>query len=168
MLTQDEIIYLKKIPQDQKSTIYPFDPKAKETGLLIVSKIRSALPDVNVLFMGSTALEIAGQNDIDIYILADSKDFDKYLPELTKIYGKPKNVHKTFIEWSFTQNHYPVELYLTEPPDSQIKVFEILKADKHLLKQYDSLKLTMKGKSQRDYQRKKYEFYNKLLNNPKE
>jgi len=52
---------------------------------------------------------------------------------------------------------------LTEPPDRQIKVYDILKSNKELLKEYEELKLKFNGKSFIDYQRAKYMFYNKIL-----
>ncbi len=163
MLTQDEENYLAKIDPTRKVSISAFDPRAKETGDLIVKRIKDKLPDARVLFMGATALGIAGQNDIDIYVLSESSKFGEHLPILEKLFGKPKNIHETFIEWSFTEKGYPVELYLTEPPDRQIKVYDILKSNKELLKEYEELKLKFNGKSFIDYQRAKYMFYNKIL-----
>lgn len=163
ILTKNEEDFLSKIPEDKKVKINPFDPKAKEVGDSIVSIIKELLPSVEILFMGATALEIAGQNDIDIYVLSESKDFDKYLPTLKKFFGKPKNNHKTFIEWNFEKDGYPVELYLTEPPERHIKIFELLKVNKELLEEYEHLKLKFNGKSFKDYQKAKYEFYNKIM-----
>lgn len=163
MLTQDEENYLAKIDPTRKASILTFDPKAKETGDLIVKRVSDKLPTARVLFMGATALEIDGQNDIDIYVLSERSRFGEYLPNLEKLFGKPKSTHNNFIEWSFTENEYPVELYLTEPPERQIRVYEILKSNKELLKEYENLKLKFNGKSFRDYQRAKYEFYNKIL-----
>lgn len=165
MLTKDEVNYLAKIDPIQKTTVFSFDPKAKSTGDMLVKKIKNRLPKVEILFMGATALEIAGQNDIDIYVLSKPNNFDKYLPDLKSLFGKPKNTHNTFIEWSFYQDGYPVELYLTEPPDRQIKVYKILKANPKLLKEYEQLKLKYNDKSFQDYQKAKYEFYNKILIN---
>lgn len=165
MLTKDEINYLSKIDPTQKATVLPFDPKAKSAGDTLVKKIKNKLPKVEILFMGATALEIAGQNDIDIYVLSKPSDFDRYLPDLESLFGKPKNTHKTFIEWSFHQDGYPIELYLTEPPERQIKVFETLKANPKILKEYEKLKLKYNDKSLQDYQKAKYEFYNKILIN---
>jgi len=162
VLTQDEENYLAKIDPAKKITVIAFDPKAKETGDLIVKRIKEKLPGIKILFMGATALGIAGQNDIDIYVLANSKNFHKYLPTLEKLFSKPKSAHDTFIEWSFTEKGYQVELYLTEPPERQIQVFEILKSNKNLLKEYEELKLKFNGKGLRDYQRAKYEFYNRI------
>ena len=45
----------------------------------------------------------------------------------------------------------------------QMAVFKILKNDKEFLKKYESLKVSMNGKSFKEYQRKKYEFFNKIL-----
>ncbi|MEM4270935.1 MAG: GrpB family protein [Candidatus Pacearchaeota archaeon] len=163
MLTKDELAYLSKIPKNKKVSVRTFDPQAKKVGNSIVSKIKKALSNLEVLFMGATALEIAGQNDIDIYVLSKSKDFNKYLPILEKLFGKPKHIHKAFIEWRFKENSYLVELYLTEPPKRQIKVFEVLKSNKILLKKYENLKLRFEGKSFHDYQRAKYEFYHRIL-----
>jgi len=163
MLTKDEENYLEKIDPNKKISIKPFDKKAKETGEKIVFKIKNKLLNLEVLFMGATALEIAGQNDIDIYALSDRKDFDKYLKTLIELFGKAKKIHKTFIEWEFKENGYPVELYLTEPPKKQIEVFNILKTNKNLLKEYENLKLKFNDKSLRDYQKAKYEFYSRIL-----
>src|SRR3989304_4373894 len=106
MLTKNELDYLSKIPGNKIVFVKPFDPKAKRTGDIIVSKINKVLPNHDVLFMGATVLGIAGQNDIDIYVLDKPKNFSKYLPKLNQLFGNPKNIHKTFIEWEFTQNNY--------------------------------------------------------------
>jgi len=45
----------------------------------------------------------------------------------------------------------------------QIRVFEILKNNERLLKEYEELKENMNGKSFREYQKRKYEFYHKIL-----
>jgi len=164
MLTKEEKDYLKKVPASKKVSVKPFDPKAKKVGESIIAKIKKTLPKSKVLFMGATALGIAGQNDLDIYVLAKSRDFSKHLPKLKQLFGNPKNIHKTFVEWNFTENGYPVELYLTEPPERQIKVHKILKSNKKLLKEYEDLKLKYNGKSFRDYQKAKYEFYHTILN----
>lgn len=163
MFAKDEKAYLSKIPASKKVSIKPFDKKAKNAGNAVVSKIRRKLQTPEVLFMGATALEIAGQNDIDIYVLDNPSNFGKYLPKLKQLLGKPKSIHKTFVEWEFTENGYPVAVYLTKPPKRHIQVFQILKSDKKLLKEYENLKIAFDGKSFRDYQKTKYKFYNKIL-----
>lgn len=167
MLTKEEKKYLARIPANKKIEIYPFDPKAKMVGNSIISKIKRNFPKSRVLFMGATALGIAGQNDVDIYILDKSKRFIRYLPILKNLFGEPLHIHETFIEWGFIEKGYPIQVYLTDPTSlsmqRQIKVFEILKNNSKLLEEYESLKLKFNGKKFRDYQKAKYEFYNRIL-----
>lgn len=167
MLTQDEKNYLSKIDLNKKVFVNPFDPKAKKVGNSIVSKIKKEFPKLVIHFMGATSLGIAGQNDIDIYAISNPRDFSKYLPTFEKLFGKPKSIHDTFMEWDFVQEDYPIELYLTDDSSPsmkrQIKVFNVLKANQELRKEYEVLKLKFDNKSFRDYQKAKYEFYNKIL-----
>ncbi len=167
MLNQDEENYLSKIDPNKKVSVNLFDSRAKEIGDNIVSKIKTEFPNLEVLFMGATALQIAGQNDVDIYALSSPKDFNKYLATLEKLFGEPKSIHETFIEWEFNESNYPIELYLTDPSSEsmqrQIKVFNILKTNRDLLKEYENIKLRFDNKSFKDYQKAKYEFYNKIL-----
>jgi len=163
MLTPDEIDYLNKIPKDKKVKIYPFDPKVTEIAEEINNSIHKIYSDLEIKHMGASALKISGQNDIDIYAFSNPKDFDKYLTGLIKLFGKPLHKHETFYEWKFKKDDFDVEFYLTEPPKEHIKIFEILKSNLNLLKEYKNLKASMNGKSFREYQEKKYEFYHRIL-----
>ncbi|RJR29227.1 hypothetical protein C4564_02715 [Candidatus Microgenomates bacterium] len=163
MLTKYEKDFLKKIPLTKIAHVEPFNPKAKKMGEKIVEKLTSLFPNLDILFMGSTPLEISGKNDIDIYVLSPKEDFNKYLPVLEEAFGKAKSIHETFVEWEFTKNNFEVEVYLTEPPEQQIKIFNILKSDKKLLREYENIKKSYNGKSYREYQRAKYEFYHRIL-----
>jgi len=167
MLTKEEKDYLSKIDPSKKVSVHPFNPKGKILGKSIVKQINNHFPNLEVLFMGSVALGISGQKDIDIYALANSEEFGKYLPTFEKMFGildkQGKYVKKTFVEWKFQKDGYEIEVYLTEPPERQIKVYEILKSNRKLLKEYEELKLSFDGKSYKDYQEAKYEFYNRIL-----
>ncbi|OGM29481.1 hypothetical protein A2630_00605 [Candidatus Woesebacteria bacterium RIFCSPHIGHO2_01_FULL_44_10] len=167
MLTKEENDYLSKIDPNRKVSIHPFNSKGKKLGEAIVKQIKKSFSNLKVLFMGSVALEISGQKDIDIYALANMEDFDKYLPTFEKLFGEVNKqgryVKKSFVEWKFNKDGYEIEVYLTEPPDRQIKVYEILRSNNKLLKEYEDLKLSFDGKNYKDYQRAKYEFYNRIL-----
>jgi GrpB-like predicted nucleotidyltransferase (UPF0157 family) len=167
MLTKDQKNYLKKIPLDKKVKIFPFSRKATKTAEGIIQSVKDIYPDLEVKHMGASALGISGQNDIDIYVLSHPSNFDKYIQGLVKLFGQPLHKHETFIEWKFDENGFNIEFYLTNPKSDSMKqqmaVFEILKNDKELLKKYESLKISMNGKSFKEYQRKKYEFFNKIL-----
>lgn len=167
MLTEDQKNYLNKIPVNKKVKIFPFNKKITKAALEIIDVIKNIYPNLIMIHMGASALGILGQNDLDIYAFADPSDFSKYLPGLVKLFGKPLGKHKTYIEWEFNKDGFGVELYLTAPDSEtmkqQIQVFETLRNNKKLLKEYENLKSSMNGEPLREYQRKKYEFYNKLL-----
>lgn len=169
MLTKDEKDFLNKIPADKKVYIHSFDPKAVKVAEDLIRSINNIHPNLEIKHLGASVLGISGQNDIDIYTFSNPKDFDKFLPGLAKLFGKPFYRHKTFIEWKFSKNGFDIEFYLTSPNSEtmkrQIKVFEILKNNKDLLKEYEKLKKSMNGKSFREYQEKKYKFYHRILDN---
>jgi GrpB-like predicted nucleotidyltransferase (UPF0157 family) len=167
MLTSDEIDYLSKISADKKVYIYPFDPKVVNIAENLIQSINNIYSNLEVKHMGASALEISGQNDIDIYAFSDPKDFDKFLPGLIKFLGEPLHRHETFCEWKFKKDGFDIEFYLTEKDSKtmqrQIRVFETLKNNPELLKEYEELKSSMNRKSFKEYQEKKYEFYHRIL-----
>lgn len=168
MLTKGEEDFLNKIPDNKKVNIYPFNPKVTKVSENLIQSINYVYPDLEVKHMGASALEISGQNDVDIYAFSDPLYFEKFLPGLVKLFGQPLHKHETFIEWKFKRDGFDIEFYLTaknsETMKKQIIVFEVLKNDKNLLKKYTNLKESMKGKSFKEYQEKKYEFYHQILN----
>lgn len=167
MVSKDELDFLNKIPADKKVHIFPFDPKITRIASDLIQSINNIYPDLEVKHMGASALEISGQNDVDIYAFSNPSDFDKYLPGLIKLFGEPLHQHETFCEWKFIKGESEIEFYLTaknsETMQKQIKVFQILKNNKDLLKEYENLKASMNGKSFKEYQEKKYEFYHLIL-----
>lgn len=167
ILSDDEIKYISKIPEDKIVIIKPFSDKQTPIADEIISKINNIFPTLQVLHMGASGLKISGQGDLDIYILTHPGKFSQYLPVLEKIFDKPKSQKYDSIAWEFEVESYPIELYLTDPNSKpmkkQIGVFNILKKDPKLLQEYEHLKSQMSGKSFRKYQRKKYEFYHRIL-----
>lgn len=167
MLSWDEVDYLNKIPKDKLVKVYPFDDTATKTASEIITSIKNIYQNLDVKHMGASALKISGQNDLDIYAFSNPLQFESYLSGLITLFGEPAHKHETFIEWSFNKNGLPVQFYLTDPGSEtmkkQIKVFEILKNNKDLLKEYEKLKEEMNGKSFREYQEKKYNFYYRIL-----
>jgi len=171
MLTRDEEDYLSKIPDDEVVKICPFNPNIGKIVKKIITSIHDVYPNLEIRHTGASALGVSGQKDIDIYAFSNPKGFKEYLPGLTGILGKHLHKHQTFMEWKFEKEGYDIEFYLADPNSKtmkrQIKVFEILKNDKKLLKEYEELKRSLDGKSFKEYQKKKYEFYHRLLDSKK-
>ncbi len=168
MIKESQEKYLATLPDGKTTVVKPFDPKVKETGGLIVDELKKILPGLAIHFGGAAALGIAGQNDIDINILSTPEEYDKHEPIIEKLFGKPKR-KSTYIKWEFIKDGFEVELYLTNKNSpnlqEQIKVFEILSKSKELRDEYEQTKLPYGPIDFKKYMRKKYEFFNKILEN---
>ena len=165
MLTENQEKYLLKISEDKKVKIVPYDPKAKEVVVDIKNKIAKGGIDLEVAHMGASALEISGQGDIDLYILCKEEDFNMYAPRLEKLFGLKVSGISSY-KWQLHINGFEIEMYLTDPKTpsmkEQIDVFEKLKNNKELLKEYESIKSSADNLSFREYMRLKYEFFNRI------
>lgn len=168
MLTTDEKDYLSKIPKDKRFIIKPFNPLALKVARQIINQVHQVAKNLKVIHMGASALKISGQKDIDIYAFSKPKDFAKYLPELIKSLDQPIRKRTNHVDWKWDKGDYQVELTLTDPNSEpmrrQIAVFNALKKNKKLLKKYESLKERFSGKSYKEYQKAKYDFYHQILN----
>ncbi len=167
MLTEKQKNYLQTISESEAVVIKPWDPRIEMIAERLVNDIKSAIPDLEVLYTGAAALKISGQNDLDFSILSGPEDFDKYLPTLIELLGEPKKRGSENVRWEFVTEGFPVDVHLTDK-DSQgfkehRKVFELLRDNPQLLEEYRLLKERADGLSMKEYQRRKYEFYNKIL-----
>ena len=167
MLSSDEQNYLDHLPPEKAEEIIfikPYDPRLENIANDVIQEIHATIPDANIKFMGASALGISGQNDIDIYVLGSSGKLGGWILKLNELFGEQIKG-----KWQFDQDGFEVSVYAANPEDpnqkKQIEVFEKLKEDPALLKEYEALKESMNGKSYKDYQIRKYEFYHKLLNN---
>src|SRR4051812_32692749 len=80
MLTPNQERYLSKIPDDQKVKVLPWNFHGFDIAKEVIGEIKSALPNNEVVFIGSLPLKIAGQKDIDLSVISPSKDFRLHQP----------------------------------------------------------------------------------------
>jgi GrpB-like predicted nucleotidyltransferase (UPF0157 family) len=167
MLTPNQQKYLLTIPEDKVAVIKPFDPKVQETAHKIIQRIKNESPDLEVFFGGASALGIAGQNDIDLSVLSNLEFFNSELPILRRLFGKPNATSQNLVKWEFKQDGFDVELYLSDRDSAslqeQIKTYELLRDNLAYQKEYEQIKLACNGLPFREYMRRKYEFFNKIL-----
>lgn len=167
MLTEAQANYLKTIPEDKLVHVKPYTGELQRIANQIISEVKAISQDIDIRLMGATGLGISGQGDLDMYMLHPKEDFNLYLPKLIELFGEPTHQHEDNVEWMFEREGIEVELYLTDPSTpsmaEQIRVFELLKDNNELRDEYEKLKSDSDGKRFRDYQRAKYEFYNKIL-----
>lgn len=172
MLTPYQEKYLSKIPENTPVAVYPWDARGLEVAQAVMQDIKSVLPENEIVFIGSLPLKIAGQKDIDLSVLSPVSEFPKNQAKLEGKFGSPDKEGVTSIAWHFVREGWDVAIYLTDPVSSQvqeqIEVFKILKNNPDLLKEYEHIKLEAKDKPYKEYQRRKYEFYNRILGYEKE
>lgn len=168
MLTEAQERYLRTISGSKIVEIKPWDPKTVEVAARIVQAIKMADPELEVIYTGASALGILGKNDLDFTIPCPVQDFTKHLPNLVSVLGQPEKVGKENIRWEGIQKEgYAVDVHMTDPNNpflkEHIRLFDLLKNNAELLNEYKKLKEKSNGVSHKEYQRKKYEFYNKVL-----
>lgn len=167
MLTPDQEKYLETIPAGKKIAVQDFNPAVKVASDKVVSAIKTQQPDWDVRSMGSSELGIAGQNDIDIAVLATQATYHDYLPTLESLFGPPHQKEKLPMKWEFNQDGFEVELHVADSTTTtfqeHLEVFTILKEDAELRASYEGLKKSCDGGSFKEYMKKKYEFFNEML-----
>ena len=167
MLTQAQKTYILKIPEDSLANIKPWDGTVACFAKDLVEELHSATSDLEILWSGSLALGILGENDIDLTFFAEPNNFEKYLSKLAFVLGDPQIKGEEKILWRTKKEGQRIDAYLgsknSDEIKSQIRFFESLSSDKDLLKEYEILKKESVGKTLREYQERKCEFYNNVL-----
>ena len=168
MLTPNQEGYLNTVPEGGSVKISPFDPATQIAAREIISEINVVLPSTQIFYIGSSKLGIAGENDIDIAVIANGQ-FNEYLETIKKLYGQPRheNLDSKYIKWEFVKNSFPVELHLndviTPNLQEQLDTQRLLEENEDFRKEYEQMKLGSNGLSEREYLKRKYEFWNLIL-----
>ena len=168
MLTENQEKYLQTISESKNTEIKPWNPKTREVAYRLIDAIKNADPELGIIYTGASALGISGVNDLDFTVTCPIEDFGKHLPNLIEILGNPQKIGKENIRWEGIQKEgFIVDVHMTDPDNPSLKehirLFELLKNNSELLNEYEVLKIKSNGASYREYQRRKYEFYNKVL-----
>jgi hypothetical protein len=167
MLTEGEIKYLDSVADDKRMVVKPWNPRGLEVAEIIIANIKTIEPNLEVLLLGSLPLRIAGQEDIDISVFCTKEEQEKHLDNFKKLFGEPTRLGRNSICWDFEEDGFSVGVWLTDPTaestQRQVKVFNILKNNPDLSKEYEKIKLEAKDLPYKQYQIKKYEFYHKIL-----
>lgn len=168
MLRQNQENYLKTVPEDKTAHVIAFDPGTQTTAQEITAEIKSALPFAKVFYIGSSKLGIAGENDIDLTVLGEN-NFDNYLKIFEQQYGSPVHIDlkNKYIKWEFARNGFPVELHLGDfmnpSLQEQIDTQKLLENNQALRLEYEQIKIQANGLPWKEYLKRKYEFWNRIL-----
>jgi GrpB-like predicted nucleotidyltransferase (UPF0157 family) len=169
MLTEEQKKWISHLSNKTKIEIFPYNPNTKKVFKKIKKEIENFLGDVEVLHCGSTALEILGQGEIDLYIPVREKEFDNYLEKLIKHIGSPGSVYPLrrvrFIKYI---DDIKIEIFLINKDNDDwknlIQFERYLKENIGALEEYRKIKKESNGLSIQNYYRNKLEFINKIIN----
>lgn len=143
--------------------IQPWTSEIQEAAQSLISKIHTATPELDVLFMGAAALGLPGKNDIDLDILCRQDDIKSYTKKLLPILGVPKEADDNLTVWDFKYQGFDIDAILSDPSSSHVpeqqRVFEKLKANPGLLDEYRELKVACNGLSYATYKERKKLFF---------
>lgn len=167
MLTQKQKDYLETIPDNKVAHILPFDPETQKTAHKIISEIGS-VTSLKVDYFGASKLGIAGENDIDLNIFIDDTAFKIASATMIKVLGEPSRyLEEKWIRWDFVRNGFPVQISLLSNTSSFAERSKIIQKtfenNKELLKEYELMKLQANGLPYKEYVKRKFEFFNKIL-----
>lgn len=144
----------------------PWTPKIREAANALTRKIHQAAPELEVLFMGAAALGLPGKNDIDLDILCDEADIQKYTTVLVTILGQPKSTKNNLTAWEYKLGEFEVDAILSDPKTSHVPIqkkrFEVLRSNPILLAEYKKLKEECDGLPYEDYEKRKVAFLKKV------
>lgn len=169
MLNSDQQKWIDHLSDVDKIVIKPYDPTCIEKFEKVENIIQKNLGnEVELKHCGATSWGISGQDEIDTYLPVPEANFDKYIPKLEKLFGKPRS-------------HYPLKRarFVTEIDGKHIDVFLInsetdgwtnavkfesfLRKNPKWLDKYRRLKEDGDGLSVKEYYRRKIEFINSIL-----
>jgi GrpB-like predicted nucleotidyltransferase (UPF0157 family) len=167
MLQKHQIEDIRSVPAGKIAHIFPFDPATHTVAQDITRRIVAEIPRAEVFHIGSSKLGIAGENDIDMTVVAGNM-FEKALKVFEEWYGVPAKtaLHDNYAQWKWTQGGFPVEFHLIDIKkpyfQEQLKTQGILEGDNDLKMEYERMKLACNGLPYTKYLEQKYEFWNKV------
>lgn len=170
MINEIQRKFLDSLPQDKLNRIIevkPWNPRSTELAQEIIQDIKKLDPNLQASLAGSSALHIAGENDLDIGGLAAPSELQEHATKLLPLFGKPHSTGKGHIGWTFEREGFNISFYIADPASQNTKVqmdfFRLMLENPDLAKEYENIKLKMNGKTYKEYQSAKYEFFNRVL-----
>lgn len=169
MITVDQQKWINHLSDKDRIVIKPYDSSCNEKFEKVKNIIQSVLGDKSeIKHCGATSLGISGQDEIDVYIPVVKKDFNKYIPKLTQLFGEPRShypLRRARFVIEIDKKHIDVFLINSEDDDwiNSVKFENYLRNNQKYLDKYKRLKENGNGLSVRDYYKRKTEFINEIL-----
>lgn len=151
--------------KDKPVRIIPFDPKTKNTGLVLVKEIEELLngSECIVILRGSTLYEISGKGDIEIGIYTLKENWKKVFQILELKFGDAEVIEAEYARFNFEENKREFEIMMFAGRSAYVdmKLTHYLWKHRELLKEYEEIKKKY-SYSKRDYNREKNRFLRRV------
>ena len=120
--------------------------------------------DVDIRHMGSTALEIAGKNEIEVYIFPASGDWETVFHRLRETYGDPGYTDQDFIRFDGQAGGFELEIIQLRGYVAKVNkaLYQYLADHPQLCQEYEALKKRYSF-SKREYQIHKEQFFDRVV-----
>lgn len=143
-----------------------WNPQTKVVAVNLLAQLRNQLAGLEpeLLHMGSTALEIAGKNDIELYVYPPPALWDETAQRLTGVYGEPGHREVEFIRFDAQVAGFEIEIIQLRGYMGRINkaVYKYLSENPALCTQYVSVKKNYSF-SKREYQKHKDLFFAEIV-----
>jgi hypothetical protein len=140
----------------------PWDPYTKAVARQLLADLEQTLEglDVELRHMGSTALEIPGKNEVEVYVFPASGFWDRVTETLTGKYGEPGYHDTEFIRYDTKLEGYDIELIQVRGYTGKLNraVYQHLSENPAVCDDYVVVKRQYRF-SKREYQRHKDQFF---------
>jgi len=167
MLTVEQRLYFDNMDEAKANypvSIHPYDPKTRVVAENEMLRIKSIFQDLEIRFLGASALYIAGRNDVDLYVCETSQRSKiELLKSIGEIYGFEAKRDK----WKLIRDGIEVTVKVIDPCDpkrvEQLLIQDTFLNDPDLLASYERLKWNLNGKTYREYSMAKLDFLMRLV-----
>ena len=144
----------------------PWDPQTKVVAGQLLADLEQILDGLNVELrhMGSTALEIPGKNEVEVYVFPAVGFWDRVTETLSGKYGEPGYRDTDFIRYDTQLDGCAIELIQVRGEIGKINraVYKYLAANPSVCDEYIGVKRQYCF-SKREYQKHKDQFFEQLV-----
>ena len=168
MLTPEQEKWIESLSSDRKICIVPYDSRTEELFEKVKKKIQSVLgTEVQIEHVGASALEISGQDEIDVQVPVPKNKFPEYISRLETIFGEVRKVYPTRARFEVREAGKKIDFALVDAGHedwlNHVRFMDHMRSNPTDLEQYRILKEESNGMAVKDYYRKKTEFINEIL-----
>lgn len=144
----------------------PWNPYTKTVAGKMLEELQGKLIslEVEIIHMGSTALGIAGKNEVELYVYPAPETWDKAHSILTRAYGEPGHTSPDFMRFNTEYDGVEIEIMQMRGYIGRLNkaVYQYLSENPALCQEYVEVKRQY-CHSKREYQRHKDLFFEKMI-----